>query len=70
MTPEGIAILIAAAANAATVILGVGKLQQKLDDVRDDIREIRTSIQNCLQALVADRPQPPRPRSPDPEQSP
>jgi len=70
MTPEGIAILIAAAANAATVILGVGKLQQKLDDVRDDMREIRTSIQNCLQALVADRPQTARPRSPDPEQSP
>jgi len=47
-----IAVLIAAGANAAGVLLGVGAISQKLTDVRDDMRQIRQDIQSCLQTLV------------------
>jgi glutamate dehydrogenase/leucine dehydrogenase len=52
MSPEGIAVIIAASANAAGVIVAVGQLSQKLTDVRDDMREIRNAIQNCLALVI------------------
>lgn len=47
-----IAIIIAAAANAAGVLVGVGKLNQHLTDVRDDMRALRHDVQSCLQTML------------------
>lgn len=52
MTATDIAIIIAAGANAAGVLIGVGALNQKLTDVRDDMRALRSDVQNALQTLL------------------
>ena len=52
MSATDIAIIVAAGANAAGVIIGLGQLRQSLDDVRDDIREMRASLQAFLQAMA------------------
>jgi hypothetical protein len=59
MTAGDITIIIAAAAQAASVIIGIGALNQKLTDVRDDMRELRGSLQNFLQILAVSRCPPP-----------
>lgn len=51
-TASEIAIVIAAGANAAGVILGLGQLKQALTDIRDDIRALRTENQSFLQTLL------------------
>lgn len=64
MAPDGIAVLVAAGAQALTVLLGLGRVQQAIKDVRDDMRETRMSIQSCLQALIlAGHPANPEPSS-------
>jgi hypothetical protein len=63
MNAESVAVIIAAGAQAASVILGIGQLTQKLADVREDMREIRSSLQSCLQILViANRAPAPAPK--------
>jgi hypothetical protein len=56
MSATDIAIIIAAGANAAGVIIGLGQLRQSLADVRDDIREMRASLQAFLQAMALKQP--------------
>lgn len=51
-TAPEITIIIAAAANAAGIIVGLGQLKQSLSDIRDDIRAQRTELQSCLQTLL------------------
>ena len=47
-----IAIVIGAAANAAGVIVGLGRVQQSLTDIRDDIRATREEVSSCLKTLL------------------
>jgi len=53
MTAGDIAIVIGASVQAASVILGLGKLQGCIKDIREDMREMRTSIQAFLLSQTA-----------------
>lgn len=52
MNATDIAIIIAAGANAAGIIVGIGQLKQSMADIRDDIRAQRQELQSCLQTLL------------------
>jgi hypothetical protein len=52
MNATDIAIIIAAGANAAGIIVGIGQLKQSMSDIRDDIRAQRQELQSCLQTLL------------------
>jgi hypothetical protein len=70
MSAGDIAIIIGASVQAASVILGLGKIQGCIKDIRDDMRETRTSLQSFLLtqvSLLNRRSDTPRP---DPEKSP
>lgn len=51
-TATEISVIVAAGANAAGVILGIGRIQQAVSDIRDDINGVRQDIQSCLQTLL------------------
>jgi hypothetical protein len=70
MTAGDIAIVIGASVQAASVILGLGRMQGCIRDIREDMHEVRTSIQSFLiaQSLVANRRTPPDPPTPPPSQ--
>lgn len=51
-TATDITIIIAAAANAAGIVVGLGQLKQALADIRDDVRAQRHELQSCLQTLL------------------
>lgn len=59
MCASDVAVIVAAAAQAATVILGIGRLRQSLSDVRDDVKDMRAALQSFLVALALTRAQPP-----------
>lgn len=67
MTAGEIAIVIGASVQAASVILGLGKIQECIKDIRDDMRETRTSLQAFLltQAAIATRTANNRHRDPE-----
>jgi hypothetical protein len=70
MSAGDIAIIIGASVQAASVILGLGKIQGCIKDIRDDMRETRTSLQSFLLtqvSLLNRRSDSPRP---DPKKSP
>ena len=52
MTASDIAIIIAAAANAGAVLIGLGRLQGKIEDVRQDMRSLSQDTRSCLQTLL------------------
>jgi hypothetical protein len=52
VTGSETAIIIAAATNAAGVLLGLGAVRQAINDIRDDIRGVRTDVQHCLETLI------------------
>jgi hypothetical protein len=53
MSAGDIALVIGTSVQAATVILGIGRFQGCSRDIREDMREMRTSIQSFLLAQAA-----------------
>jgi hypothetical protein len=52
MTTTAIAIISAALVQAGAVVIALGRIQQGISDVRDDMRAIRQDIQSCLTTLL------------------
>jgi hypothetical protein len=57
MSAGDVAIIIGASVQAASVILGLGRLQGCIKDIREDMHEMRTSIQSFLlaQSIISSR---------------
>ena len=59
MNATEIAVIIGASVQAASTILGLGVIRGQIGDIREDMRYMRESVQNCLQPLLIRNGRPP-----------